>query len=95
MAGRQARHHLVQRPPGKAQRGSGHLVQFGGAEPGEPEETKAANYLVEFRLENQMPVWRYEVAGVVLEKQILMPYLQNTVHVSYRQLSGPPCRLWP
>src|SRR3954468_17255774 len=39
------------------------LVQFGGAEPAHPEETKAPNYLTEFRLENQMPFWRYDVGG--------------------------------
>src|SRR5215212_3144276 len=36
-------------------RPGGQLIQFGGAEPSHPEEEKAPNYLVEFRLENQMP----------------------------------------
>jgi predicted glycogen debranching enzyme len=59
------------------------LVQFGGAEPGPSGESRPPGYLVEFRLENQMPVWRYEVHGVVLEKRLWMPYLQNTVHIAF------------
>ena len=42
----------------------------------------------EFRLEAGLPVWRYETAGFVLEKRLLMPYGQNTVHVSYRLREG-------
>ncbi|MDO8542490.1 MAG: amylo-alpha-1,6-glucosidase [Opitutaceae bacterium] len=63
------------------------LVRFGGAEASDPENKEAPNYLVEFRLENQMPVWRYDVQGVVIEKRIIMPYLQNTVHVTFTLLS--------
>lgn len=63
------------------------LIQFGGAEPSDPQEAKAPNYLIEFRLENQMPVWRYDVKGIVIEKRLLMPYLQNTVHLSFTLLS--------
>ena len=50
-----------------------------------PESTLPAT---EFRLEAGMPVWRYEVAGFVLEKRLLMPYRQNTVHVTYHLLAG-------
>ncbi|HLK66995.1 MAG TPA: amylo-alpha-1,6-glucosidase [Bryobacteraceae bacterium] len=41
-----------------------------------------------FRLEGGLPVWRYEWEGFVLEKRLLMPYRQNTVHVAYQLLSG-------
>ena len=44
--------------------------------------------IAEFRLEAGLPVWRYEVAGFVLEKRLLMPHRQNTVHIGYRLLSG-------
>ncbi len=44
--------------------------------------------LAEFRLEAGLPVWRYEVDGFVLEKRLILPYLQNTVHVTYLLLSG-------
>jgi predicted glycogen debranching enzyme len=45
--------------------------------------------LSEFRLEAGLPVWRYEVQDFVLEKRLLMPYQQNTVHLTYRIVSGP------
>jgi predicted glycogen debranching enzyme len=61
----------------------GRTVQFGGSEPSHLGEPAARNYLVEFRLENQIPLWRYEVEGVVIEKRVLMPNRQNTVHITY------------
>ncbi|HXD95691.1 MAG TPA: glycogen debranching enzyme N-terminal domain-containing protein, partial [Candidatus Acidoferrum sp.] len=57
-------------------------------------ELLAARHLSEFRLEDGLPVWRYEAGAATLEKRVLMPHAQNTVHVSYRLLSGPvPVRL--
>jgi len=50
-----------------------------------PEATLA---LSEFRLEAGLPVWRYQVDGFVLEKRLILPYRQNTVHVTYLLLSG-------
>ena len=47
----------------------------------------ACRYLKEFRLENFLPVWRYEIDGVVIEKQLLLLHGQNTVHINYRLLS--------
>jgi predicted glycogen debranching enzyme len=44
--------------------------------------------LAEFRLEAGLPVWRYELDGFTLEKRLLLPYRQNTVHITYRLLSG-------
>jgi predicted glycogen debranching enzyme len=44
--------------------------------------------IAEFRLEGGLPVWRYEIDGFVLEKRLLMPYRQNTVHIGYRVLAG-------
>jgi len=51
-------------------------------------EVPGAEHLSEFRLEDGLPIWRYEVGGVVLEKQLLLPHLQNTVHVTYRLVSS-------
>jgi predicted glycogen debranching enzyme len=45
--------------------------------------------LAEFRLELGLPVWRYELGRIVLEKRLLVPYRQNTVHVRYRLVSAP------
>ncbi|MDQ6765019.1 MAG: amylo-alpha-1,6-glucosidase [Verrucomicrobiota bacterium] len=47
-----------------------------------------ADYLREFRLEDGLPVWIYQVRDLVIEKRILMPHLQNTVHVGYRVTAG-------
>ena len=64
-------------------------MHSGGAEPNEPEElSKMANFLTEFRLENGLPVWRYEIDGIVLEKHLLFLYGQNTVHVNYHLVDG-------
>jgi predicted glycogen debranching enzyme len=45
--------------------------------------------LAEFRLEMGLPVWQYELGQIVLEKRLLVPYRQNTVHISYRLVSAP------
>ncbi|MFL5421112.1 MAG: amylo-alpha-1,6-glucosidase [Myxococcales bacterium] len=44
--------------------------------------------LTEFRLEMGLPVWTYHVGDAVIEKRILLPYGQNTVHVNYRMVGG-------
>src|SRR5690349_14065123 len=52
----------------------------GGDQPGQHDPTV---FVTEFRLENQLPTWRYDINGVVIEKRVLMLYLQNTTHVTY------------
>jgi predicted glycogen debranching enzyme len=44
--------------------------------------------LTEFRLEAGLPVWRYDFGGVIVEKRMLMPHGQNTVHVLYELVAG-------
>ncbi|HEX5047063.1 MAG TPA: amylo-alpha-1,6-glucosidase [Gammaproteobacteria bacterium] len=44
--------------------------------------------LTEFRLELGLPIWRYEIDGIAIEKRIVLPHAQNTVHVIYRLLGG-------
>jgi predicted glycogen debranching enzyme len=67
----------------------GRCLQIGGEETRHSEGAIAGNeFITEFRLENQMPVWRYEVDGVVLEKFLVLLHGQNTVHINYRLLSG-------
>jgi glycogen debranching enzyme len=44
--------------------------------------------LCDFRLEDGLPVWRYEHEAFVLEKRIVMPHAQNTVHVIYQLRGG-------
>jgi len=52
-------------------------------------QASAQSHLTEFRLELGLPVWRYRIDDVVLEKRVLMPHQQNTVHVTYRVVDGP------
>jgi predicted glycogen debranching enzyme len=56
-------------------------------------EFDASAALVSFRLEMGLPVWEYALAGVRIEKRVLMPHLQNTTHITYRLLSSDPVRL--
>src|SRR5688500_6966219 len=46
-----------------------------------PNVVDRADHLVEFRLELGLPVWRYQLEGTTIEKRLMMPYGQNTVHV--------------
>jgi predicted glycogen debranching enzyme len=53
-----------------------------------PNAADLSEHLIEFRLELGLPVWRYQLPGFVIEKRVLMPHGQNTVHVTYRLLEG-------
>jgi predicted glycogen debranching enzyme len=53
-----------------------------------PNVVDRSEHLVEFRLELGLPVWRYQLPGILIEKRVLMPYGQNTVHVTYRLVEG-------
>src|SRR5262249_41007843 len=61
---------------------------FGGEERPGSLELHGIDSLTEFRLEAGLPVWRYEVDGFAFEKRMLLPHLQNTVHVNYRLADG-------
>ncbi|MBA3830804.1 MAG: glycogen debranching enzyme family protein [Chthoniobacterales bacterium] len=50
-------------------------------------DLQGADYLREFRLEAGLPIWRFKVRGLVLEKRVILLHRQNTVHITY-QLSG-------
>jgi predicted glycogen debranching enzyme len=54
-----------------------------------PVDPEAAASVSAVRLEGGLPVWDYEWDGMHVEKRILMPYRQNTVHVTYRLVAGP------
>jgi predicted glycogen debranching enzyme len=57
-------------------------------------EMGMGQYLAEFRLEAGLPVWRYELGSLVLEKHLLLPHRQNTTLVTYQLLSSAqPVRL--
>ena len=46
------------------------------------------NRLKEFRLEGGLPVWTFDIDGVVVEKRLFLPRFQNTVQVIYRYVAG-------
>ncbi len=72
---------MVRLPDGKT-------FLFGGEERPNALDLHGSEYLTEFRLECGLPIWRYEVDGFVFEKFVLLPHLQNTVHVRYRLVGG-------
>ena len=64
----------------------GTIVQLGGEErSGGVPQLYGAPYFSEFRLEYGLPVWRYKVGGVVLEKQVMLPYASK--YGSYHLMS--------
>lgn len=51
------------------------------------QEPKKLEWLVEFRLEEGVPFWKYERNGVVIEKSLFLIHKQNTVCIFYNLLS--------
>jgi predicted glycogen debranching enzyme len=66
----------------------GTQARLGGLEREGELDVPAAAALVEFRLEDGLPVWRYELGSYALEKRVLMPHQQNTTLIVYRLLAG-------
>src|SRR5262245_7456730 len=67
----------------------GRRFEIGGRErAGDAPDAHGTGDLTEFRLESGLPVWRYDVEGVVIAKRVFMPHMQNSVHVMYELLSG-------
>ena len=54
----------------------------------ESSESPGFASLVEFRLEDGVPVWRYEIGDIVIEKKIFMVHGQNTTLTSFDLLEG-------
>src|SRR5258705_1314759 len=51
----------------------GRTVQIGGEEPSRPEDPLCnRHFLTEFRLENQLPIWHFDVEGIQIEKRLLL-----------------------
>jgi len=67
----------------------GDFAQLGGEErAGAPLNLYGAHYLSEFRLDAGVPVWRYELGHITIEKRLVLPHGQNSVYINYRLLSG-------
>jgi predicted glycogen debranching enzyme len=70
------------------------IILSGEERVGSAPELHGAAYLREFRLEMGLPVWQFEVAGSRIEKRLLLPHGQNTVHITYSMVHGEaPVRL--
>ncbi len=59
-----------------AQERAGVLELYGGA------------LMAQFRLEQGLPVWTYEVGPYLIEKRLLLAHMQNTVYIQYHLLAG-------
>ena len=77
--------HLLERVrlPGKGVIWLGDQDEVAG-----PNAADQTSHLAEFRLELGLPVWIYRVDGFTIEKRVMMPHGQNTVHITYRVLEG-------
>ncbi|MGE5548706.1 MAG: amylo-alpha-1,6-glucosidase [Solirubrobacterales bacterium] len=49
--------------------------------------------LQEIRLERGLPVWRFALGETVIERRVVMPWRQNTVHLLYRVVKGEAAAL--
>ncbi len=47
----------------------------------------SAIYLKTFYLDEDLPVWIFEIKGIQIEKRVLLIHSQNTVHISYKLLT--------
>ena len=66
----------------------GRRVEVGGREQLQPSHSADAGYLTEFRLEAGLPIWRYDIEGLILEVRLFLTHLQNTVRVMYELVDG-------
>jgi predicted glycogen debranching enzyme len=49
---------------------------------------QGSEYLVGFRLEAGLPIWRFNINGIILERRVFLTHMQNTVHLMYELLEG-------
>jgi predicted glycogen debranching enzyme len=68
---------------------SGNTVHLSGEDETEDDAPAGLeSHLRDFRLENSLPVWTYEVEDLSLEKYVVMPQGQNTTHIGFRLLAA-------
>jgi predicted glycogen debranching enzyme len=65
-----------------------HLEEWIAGPGGLRVDLNGSECLDEFALECGVPVWRYSHESIRVEKRVVMPYGQNTVHVTYQLLRG-------
>jgi predicted glycogen debranching enzyme len=69
--------------------GDGRTVALSGEGAAERVDPATVRRIAAVRLEAGLPVWEFACDGIRIEKRVLMPHKQNTVHVTYRVLEGP------
>jgi predicted glycogen debranching enzyme len=68
---------------------NGGTLQIGGEErAGGVLDLYGADNLVEFHLEDGLPVWLYRLDGYTFEKRIFLVHEQNTTYITYRLVEG-------
>jgi predicted glycogen debranching enzyme len=68
---------------------NGRSVQMSGEErSGGPVNLDVMERISEFRIERGIPVWRYEIGTITIEKRLVLPHGQNTAYINYSLLSG-------
>jgi predicted glycogen debranching enzyme len=55
---------------------------------GKAQELQGVDCLACFRLDDGLPVWRYQIEGIGIEKRVVLVHGQNTTHLMYRLVSG-------
>ena len=68
----------------------GTVVHFGGQElvGGRLELEGIVGHLSEFRLEAGLPVWRFKLNGIEIEKRVLLAHRLNMAYITYRLVAG-------
>jgi predicted glycogen debranching enzyme len=66
----------------------GHTIIGGEDFAAHDDPSEHASCIREFRLENGLPIWKFESAGVVIEKSLLLVHGQNTLHITYTLVSS-------
>lgn len=44
--------------------------------------------LIEFRMDDGIPIWVYQIGEFILEKRVHLVHQQNTAHITYRTIGG-------
>jgi predicted glycogen debranching enzyme len=68
---------------------SGRTALLSGEETPHGVSQRLCQHLQSFFLRNGLPVWRFEVDGCLIEKQLWIGYQTNTTRIAYRALQAP------
>ena len=81
---------LLMGPISEQLRVGGQTLRLGGEEykGGRLDLHGTSDHLLEFALEDGLPVWKYQIGSAILEKRVWMPFRQNTVMIAYRLLEA-------